>query len=123
MPITELEAHTRWSNDMLYGDLRRAWEVTHLGEVLREYVNQFVVTTLPPKKSWVRESGIATHPWSSQELLNPDPRTQTVVSLVRYIEDPLEVNVIANQITGHRLSAGQEGEAMASEPRRWLAKQ
>jgi hypothetical protein len=64
----------------------------HLEEVLREYANQFVVTTLPPKKIWVRESGIATHPWSSRELETPDPRKQIMVSLVHFIEDPLEVS-------------------------------
>ena len=119
-PIMDLEAHTRWSgnpsSNILYGNLRKIWKVVHLEEVLREYVNQFIVTTLPPKKNWVRESGIATHAWSSRDLMDPDPRKQIVVSLVRFTEDPLEVNAAVNQITGHRLSAGQEGLTTASEP-------
>ena len=88
-PITELEQHVRWDSDKFLSDLRKAWAVTHLDEVLRDYPSQFVLIKLPPKK----------------EFTDSDPRPRISVSLAKYIDDATEMSAAMDQITGLRILA------------------
>ena len=104
-PITDLEKHVCWDNEIRFAGLRKAWGVTHLDEVLREYESQFVLTELPPEKNLIRDCAVATHPWSRKELTDPDPRSLISVTLAHYIDDAREMSAAMDQITGLRILA------------------
>ena len=88
--ITDLEKHVQWDNEDRYGALRKAWGISTLSEVLRDYDNQFVLSDMPPR------------PGSSAGSAEPAPHLQPSVSLARYFEDSREMKAEMEKITGIR---------------------